>query len=155
MAANLVVTSRDTWYVMVLASKKGVSWCCGNIFFYVILSGYFSNVSIMSFGETPIITHLKSQATLSKIWESCHFIWRHKSSAALYPILFTSSSKINRRLSFACFLFENIVYYSLGRPRDLREIQDNGSKKMAGSDWVSHDFMMTNFSPSITGYFWV
>ena len=33
MAANLVVTSRDTWYVMVLASKKGVSWCCGNIFF--------------------------------------------------------------------------------------------------------------------------
>ena len=26
----------------------------------------------MSFGETPIITHFKSQATLSKISESCH-----------------------------------------------------------------------------------
>ena len=47
--------------------------------------------------------------------------------------IFTSSSKINRRLSFACLFFQNKVRYSMGRPRDLVEIEDNGSK-MAVND---------------------
>ena len=148
VAANLVVTSRnisDTWRFTHV--KTDVSWCCRNISFLCDIEWVLFKRFCYVIWKTPIITHFKSQTTLSKIWESYHFIWRHKWSAAPYPILFTSSSNSNRRLCFACFLFQNIVYYIKGHPRNLREIQETDPTWPAMIESVMTSWWLT-FLPS-------